>query len=190
MVSGTIVLDNCAIAAGGSWGAAGSSWPNATAIFLEQLPSQLTIENSNGLAYAPGDATIAGDLWSLVTVSDAIDLDGAQLEYAASTQCVTPQGRGCMRFEIGEANVLMSSNYSRLPDQLLPFVSGRVFVDAAPTAGIWLTGQTVHARPGSAAAQAGVIGWRCVGGTGGCKPLQHLGVWERLLARDSDVGTV
>lgn len=154
------------------------------------LSSCLASSQSRTATASPGDATIAGDLWSLVTVSDAIDLDGAQLEYAAGTQCVTPQGRGCMRFEIGEANVLMSSNYSRLPDQLLPFVSGRVFVDAAPTAGIWLTGQTVHARPGSAAAQAGVIGWRCVGGTGGCKPLQHLGVWERLLARDSDVGTV
>ena len=181
MVSGTIVLDNCAIAAGGSWGAAGSRWPNSTAIYLEQLPSQLTIENSNGLSYAPGDATIPGDHWSLVQVSEAIDLDGPQLEYAAGEQCVAPEGRGCLRIGIGETNVLMSGNYSRLPEQLQPFASGTVYGDAAPAAGIWLAGQTVYARPGSSAAQAGVIGWRCAGGAQGCRPLRHEGAWRRLL---------
>ena len=109
----------------------------------------------------------------MIRVSDAIDLDGPQLDVAASAANCSGGMACAMRFEISSDNVITPSNYSDLPEQLLPFQSGTLHRPHAPSSGIWRAGAIVWAALGSDAAQNGTVGWRCeVGG----KP----GKWREL----------
>ena len=156
MVSGAIIFDNCAITAYNS--------EHKAAIFLEQLPSQLVVSSSNGFSYFPREAVPT----QMIRVSDAIDLDGPQLDIAASAANCSGGMACAMRFEVSTDNVITPSNYSDLPEQLLPFQSGTLYRPHAPRSGVWRTGAIVWAALGSAAARNGTVGWRCeVGGKPG-----------------------
>jgi hypothetical protein len=123
MVSGTIIIDNCAVAADQS--------EHQAAIYLEQLPSQLVVTSSNGFSYFPWEAAPT----QMIRVSDAIDLDGPQLDIAALAANCSGGIPCAIRFDISENNVITPANYSDLPEQLLPFQSGTLRRPHAPRTG-------------------------------------------------------
>ena len=138
--------------------------PGGTAIYLEQIPSQLVVKNSNGFAYSPGPSSSH----EMVRVSPDIDLDASgQMEYLSSGAC-NGDGFGqpnCVRFDIADNSVVTPGNYSVLPEQLQPFQVGRREAQGPPRRGAWQAGAVVWAEVGSAAARNGTAGWRC--GAGG-----------------------
>ena len=70
----------------------------------------------------------------MIRVSDAIDLDGPQLDVAASAANCSGGMACAMRYEVSSDNVITPSNYSDLPEQLLPFQSATVRHPNAPRA--------------------------------------------------------
>ena len=153
----SILIDNCQIdsyAAVPEWNAS---------IYLEQIPQVLIVRESLGNVYTNDPMTyVNGSLvdrlnLSMVRVSPLLDLDGAQLDYAARFP-------NTLKYHIGADNDYDPSPFNDLPQQLQPYSTSTVYGDAAPTVGVWRAGQVVNARLNSSAARDGVIGWRCVAG--------------------------
>jgi hypothetical protein len=134
-VSGSIVVDNCAIASTSTTtGAQGI--PGGTAIYLEQIPSQLVVKNSNGFTYGPGPSSSH----QMVRVSPDIDLDDSgQIEYLSGGAC-DGDGFGqpnCVRFDIADNNVIVPGNYSVRPLNFLRLPSAIILLhDIMPSAAV------------------------------------------------------
>ena len=80
----------------------------------------------------------------------------SQLEHAA-------RHPGLLRFQIDGDNSFIPDGGDGLtdpglPQQLLPYASGRVTRDHAPTRGVWRRHQLVWAKPNSS---TNAIGWQC-----------------------------
>ena len=104
-----------------------SNWN--TSIFLEQIPQVLIVRDSLGLAYTPAFSGFPYKLpLTLVRVDPKIDLDGAQLDYAARYP-------NTLKFNLGQANDWAPEGYLELPEQLQPYATSMVYGDGAPTAG-------------------------------------------------------
>ena len=150
----SILLDNCQIDSYETVGPGALAW-NAS-IYLEEIPQVLVVTQSLGLAYSPSYGP--PPRLSLVKVSPLLDMDGPQLDLAARVPAT-------LRYSIPESNDYAPQRFDELPVQLQPYVTGRrVFRDGPPAAGVWRSGQVVHARYNSTSADESVIGWRCVKG--------------------------
>jgi hypothetical protein len=149
--SGMIVIDSCLLDSCGNH----DRYAN---IYLEALPAQIILRNSRGFDFAPRYENPA---MQVIRVDPRLDLDGPQLEYAATRP-------GLLRYDIGSSNVFIPDGGGHhqghgvidpgLPQQLWPYMS-RVEADGPPTTGIWRTNQIVWARPN---ASVTALGWRCV----------------------------
>lgn len=86
-------------------------------IWLEQIPSVLIVRDSLGFAYAPSFGPPAN--MSMVKVDPLLDLNGPQLAYAAELD-------NLLTFDIANTNNWFPTKYADLPEQLRPWVVGKV----------------------------------------------------------------
>ena len=102
----------------------------------------------------------------LVKLDPAIDLDGLINSIAFES--------GRPRFELSGNN--WGARQKDLPEQLRPFLTGRIEADAAPVSGVWRGGDVVHRRAARAARG-------CSTRRAGTVPRRHSwGMGERELA--------
>ena len=153
----TIIIERCEVDSYGS--ARGVEPERRSNIWLEQIPSVLIVRDSQGFAYAPAFGPPAN--FSMVQVDPRLGLDW-QTEYAAglSSQLLT--------FDISSNN-WYPLTFVDLPEQLRPWVVGRVYGDGPPTLGHWQQNNFVTARPRSSQLPAekqaaAVMGWLCTAG--------------------------
>jgi hypothetical protein len=128
------------------------------AIQLEEIPIAVEVFHS---------ALFDGKVQPIVSVNETIDLDGALMKMAA-----TATGTGRLRFDIDTTDWDGGITGSpALPQQLWPYMSGRISSHGVPTSGIWQAGQVVWAIPDNNASRelsTTTVGWMCViGGTPG-----------------------
>ena len=164
--SGIILIDSCMVDSLGDHTVAPDRLAN---VYLEAIPTQLIIRNSWGFAFRPEfvHANESSGM-AVVRVSPSVDLDGPQLDLAAKYP-------GLLRFDIGAENSFIPDGGDGmtdpgLPQQLMPYASGRVLAKGPPTRGVWRRHQTVWASPNASTAS---IGWQC---TASGKP----GVWAEI----------
>eukprot|EP01052_Picozoa_sp_SAG31_P039002 SAG31_NODE_5319_length_2613_cov_1.815036_2_plen_575_part_00 len=164
-VSGVIVIDSCSVDSDGNH-------IRLANIYLEALPSQIVIRNSYGFGYAP---KFVNPAMQLIRVSPDLDLNGPQLDYAATEP-------GLLRYELDAADVFVPDGGRNVtdpgfPQQLWPYVrSQRLEAHGPPSSGVWRRHQMVWAAPN---ASTSVRGWWCVEGG---KP----GVWHAIESTVAD----
>jgi hypothetical protein len=150
----SIILEGCALS--GAYGHA-----HGAEIYLMEVPAQLVVRDC-WMQSQQDNAT-----QQLVKLDPAIDLNGP---YLVNSIAASESGRP--RFELSGNNWGIRSQQNDLPEQLRPFLSGRIEADAAPISGLWRGGQVVWNRRAAAGAWAGAApqpaGWYCAeGGTPG-----------------------
>jgi hypothetical protein len=106
-----------------------------------------------------------------------LDLDGAQLDYAASEP-------GLLRYEIGHENTFIPDGGKGVadpdfPQQLWPYRTDRIEADGPPTAGVWRRHQSIYAAPNASTTASG---WQCIAAG---KP----GTWVEIPSLSATIGT-
>jgi hypothetical protein len=168
----TIILDSCQIDSNGNKERMANIW-------LEQIPTILSVQNCQGFAYAWWWGPSKNQ--SFVKVDPALDLNGPQLDYAAEHPHL-------LRYDVGPVNSWgPPGQFWQLPQQLWPYVQNPVYsyetsddswgTDTPslqpPSVGVWRSNQIVLTPLNATNSSTQPRGWRCVEGG---KP----GTWEAL----------
>jgi parallel beta-helix repeat protein len=107
-----------------------------------------------------GSWTVDAKRQRIVALNTSIDLDGPALSLAGAA----PENRGKLKYKVDASDWSGGAVGTEvLPEQLWPFMPGRLVSSHAPTKGVWRAGATVWAATGPASTHNSThpLGWVC-----------------------------
>ena len=164
-----VLANTTAIAGGASIVIESSLVANAHApvVHFEEIPVAFEMQ---------GSWTVDAKRQRIVSLNKSIDLDGPALSLAAAA----PQNRGKLKYKVDASDWSGGAVGTEvLPEQLWPFMPGRLVSSHAPTKGVWREGATIWAATGLASNVSRPLGWVCDQGG-------DPGVWRSFSAMKND----